>query len=407
MKTVVSTIALLLTLMSSEVFAAQAQKSVTFEGQTGDAFELETVKVETRYRSEEVDSTCTRRIPYTVNECGYETRYRQECRWVPGHEDCRTEYDRVCRTVTRYRQECTRGRDRQECTTKPGGRVCRRVNGEMQCRDKPPQRVCRTIPGERTCRRVPYTDRECDRVPRRRCTHVPGRNVCEQVPYQEYVCRDVTRYREEQYACRRTIQVPYSFNKKVTGEVSVAYNDQTQGAKAGLNFALTPEGQIKVAAQDQSERKTLIQMNKTIEQNDNQDEMDVIGSFSFIFLDQEAELAPIKENISAVHLNKNELRFKLGKVISPERLTLAIKITRKTILGNIREVMEKTFKATELELQDLGAQTSAKVNLKALGVEIDKKKYTVKISTKVEFKKPILNPVRMETERTQEFKVKL
>lgn len=411
MKSIIKVAILLLSLMAQEGFAAESQKQITFEGQTGDTFDLQNTKVETRYRNEEVDSTCTRQIPYTTNECGYETRYRQECRWVPGRQDCRTEYDRVCRNVTRYRQECRRGRSRQQCTTKPGGNVCRRVNGEMRCRTRPPRRVCTTVPGERTCRRVPYTDRQCNSVPRRRCSQIPGQNICEQIPYQEHVCRDVTRYREEQYACRRTVQVPYRFNKKVNAQISATYSDQTEGANATFNYLLTSQGKIQLTGTDQSENSTIILLTKNIEENDHGDELDLVGHFHIDFLNKDMILAPALKPFKNVRLSKNTLSFKIGKVMFPKNLNLKIKITRKTILGNTKQPMYETFNGEEVELinENDSEYTLVKINLPSHGVKLKKKKkYKVEITTEVKFENEnVLNPENVEAKKGQTFKIKI
>ena len=265
---------------------AFAQETVDFQynGQPQEALSLERILVETRTRTEMQDSTCTRQIPYQENECGNETRYRQECSWIPSRQECGRRDERRCRDVTRYRQECSRGPSRERCVDYPGGevcsngpsreicenrdgpeecretpngRVCRRlpptrncrtVPGERTCRPAPPQRRCETIPGEQVCRQVPYNDQECtyDSVPY--CYEVPGRNDCRDIPYQEYVCRDVTRYRSESYACQRPVEIPYQVNIPVKANLEVRFVENDLGVEVPFTALLNKNKTLNLKA---------------------------------------------------------------------------------------------------------------------------------------------------------------
>ena len=72
----------LLLFMCCVVFSANAEstKVINYDGQNADSFELDLETEIIRYREEQYPSTCTRQIPYTEQVCGYETRYRQQCR---------------------------------------------------------------------------------------------------------------------------------------------------------------------------------------------------------------------------------------------------------------------------------------------------------------------------------------
>lgn len=392
---------LLAALVSLNVSAADS-KTITFNGQNGDSFELETINTVTRYREEDRDTTCTRKVPYETEECGYETRYRQECRWEPGRNECRTEYERRCRTVTRYRRECTRGPDRRVCRNTPPRQICRNGN----CRTEPGRRICDTKPGEQTCRQVPYQDRECTREPRRVCDWVPGRNVCDQVPYQEWVCRMVTRYRDETYPCRRTVRIPYNFDRKVKAEVNVAYNP-TQEGLIDFIFTLGEDGDVTVKANDKSRKPLLIGLNKEIQADAQADETNTQASFAFSLFDKETELAPIKKAISAGGLSKTAAWFTIGKVTKPERINVKMVITRKTVFGNVRTPFNKTLTASDLRLQDNGNGTKVLVDLSKFGVELDDKKWTMNVEVSLEFEGSIINRTREPLKRSQSFEIRV
>lgn len=234
-----SLVSLLLVSFSS---FAQIESLIQFRGQNGEVIKVEKNINVVRPVGYEVPHTCTRDIPYQSYECNDVTRYRQECHWVPESQNCYTEYDRVCRSVTRYRNECHRGPDRQECHDVPGREVCverptrevcrtdsngqqrcTTVGGGQSCHTTGGGRQCDTVPGEQICRDVAYTDQDCDNVPRQRCDTIPGRNECRDIPYSENVCGNVTRYREEEYACTRTLYRDVSTAKKLNGQIDVRF----------------------------------------------------------------------------------------------------------------------------------------------------------------------------------------
>lgn len=249
-------------LVSFSSFSQSETSEFIYRGQETETLTLERILVETRTRTEMQDSTCNRQVPYEQRECGNETRYREECTWIPSREDCGRRDERRCRPVTRTRQECTTGPSRQVCRDYPGGqvctngpsreicenregrqvchdtprgrvcrreagnRVCRTVPGERTCRPAPPQRRCETIPGERVCRNVSYQDQECTTHSVPYCNTIPGRQDCRNIPYQEHVCRNVTRYRSESYACQVPVEIPYDVQVPVAAELNVSFANE-------------------------------------------------------------------------------------------------------------------------------------------------------------------------------------
>lgn len=387
--------------VSAQIFAGPLQK-VTYNGQNGDSVELDLIDTVVRYREEMRDSTCTRKVPYQVEECGDETRYRRECSWMPGRNDCRTEYERICRNVTRYREECTTKPGRRVCRQKPPRQICR--NGV--CRTEPSRRICETKPGRRVCRQVPYTDRVCNRRPRQVCTWIPGRDVCRDVPYTEYVCRDVTRYRNESFPCKRPVKIPYNVDRKVKANVEVNYFSEVDSGPVDFTFNLNEAGNIKVAATDRSDTPVLISMKKEIQRDVEEDETNTEANFSFTFLNKEKELAPVKKTIKSAGLTKTSAFFTIGKVTVPERLKVTLTLTRKTILGNTRTPFNQTLTTEDLTLRELENGTKVIVNLGKFGVKLKNKKYNLKVKVDLNLESSIINQVRESLSKTQNFSIK-
>ena len=79
-------------------------KEFFFKGQTEEAFDLKTEQIGTKYKDEEIDSTCTKEVPYQEEVCGNVTKYRTEeydatcSKQVPHTEE-------VCGYETKYRTE--------------------------------------------------------------------------------------------------------------------------------------------------------------------------------------------------------------------------------------------------------------------------------------------------------------
>ncbi len=234
-------IALFCLLLLPTMTYAQLDSQFTFSGQNAEVLKAEKKITVVTPEQVQVPDTCSRQVPNgQVRVCRDETRYRQECSWIPSSERCWNDTDRVCRTVTRYRQECSGSPSREVCTDRPsrtvcterptrevcrtrpdGQQTCTTVGGGQHCTEVGGGRSCHTVPGDRTCRDVPYSDQDCDNVTRRRCETVPGRNDCRQVPYSEEVCGMETQYRTETYACTRTETINRTTEKTIKSETNV------------------------------------------------------------------------------------------------------------------------------------------------------------------------------------------
>ncbi|MBT3584629.1 MAG: hypothetical protein HN509_06965 [Halobacteriovoraceae bacterium] len=388
----------------------RATETITYEGQASEVLRLVEATEETRYREEEQDTTCTRQIPYTENVCANETRYRTQCHTEPGRQHCYTTYERICRTVHRTRQECTNKPGRRVCRQQPGRRQCRTLpSGEQRCRNIPGREICTNKPGRRVCRQVPYTDRVCDRVPRQQCDWIPPRNVCNQVPYQEYVCRDVTRYRTEEYACTRTVQIPYQVPVELVADVDLSFKDSNSfPSKASLTLALNKEGKVGLKVTDLSEVPALILAKKRSATNRDGDVISVKEQYKLNFLDKKVALAPVAQPIDAVKLSHKQLSFLIGPVHSTTSLKLKVKVVRQKTMFHSREVkLDKVLEAGDYTLTPTEGGTIVTLNFKQHGTELDKKKkHDVSLEVGIEFNARILNQTRPQMVQTKEITIK-
>lgn len=387
---------------------AEATKVIQYDGQNSDSFELDLETQITRYREEQYQSTCERQIPYTERVCGYETRYRQECRTEPGYQQCRTVNDQVCRNVTRTRRECSRGPDRRVCTTVPN-MVCRQVDGRRVCSQQGTRQQCRNEPGPQTCRDVPYTDRVCTNNPRRVCDWIPPRQVCNSVPYQEYICRDVTRYRTETYACTRTRQVPYNVDRENVADVLVDYNDQNaDGSLAKLVFALNKEGEVSLDVSENSTPASLVFVTKKQNVTNSDDNLSTDANYKITFVSKDAYLAPVKNEVTVSTLDQNHLVLRSAKLLRPQDLRIQIDIKKKGILGIGSYKFSKVLKAGQFTTAKTQDFSFIDIDFGAIGAKVkDGKKYEFTVTIHLEADQTLVTPINESTNKTIHFKKKI
>lgn len=386
--------AILAFLLSVFAYAQDTSSTIRYTGQSFDDLELARIAINTHYRDEVVDSTCTRQIPYVTQECSNETRYRRQCNWVPGQNICRTENRRVCRNVTRTRRECS-----------PGGRVCRmtpptRVCRNGQCKMEPPRRVCDRT-GQPVCRNVPYQTQECRNEPQRVCHTEPGRNVCSQVPYQEYVCRDVTRYRSEEYSCKKTIQVPYQVRERISSNVEISYDQNDVPANVQFNYSLLESGDVQVTIEDNSYNPVFVEMFKDV---DYSDETTSRINYRFKFYSKNKVLLPVNNNIRLKDLRRGRIDFSTGLVTNPENVSIRVKIIRDGVLSKAKTKFDQTFSANDLIRNDNDLNSDFRINLSNYGVNLNKRKHEVEITTMINFQGTLLNGLNTPYVKKQYFK---
>lgn len=386
----------------SSASAVGSKVTINYSGQENELITLQRMISETRYRSEEYQGTCTRQIPYVVNECHDETRYRQECSYVDRHQDCETRYENECRYERRYREECSRGPSRRVCNQRPGRRVCRTAPGRQVCRNHNGQRVCRNVPGRevchqepgrqvctnvpgrRTCRQVPYQDRVCTTVPRRHCEWIPGRNVCSQIPYSENVCEDVTRYRAEEYSCTQTRQVPYQFAKKVNAKVDVIFtNESAEVLGLDLSFLLNSNGMLGHKVQENP--NYFVAKNISVDRHDSGDEVDITGTAQFVLFAQSEVLDLVKSDVTVAEFSKNRLVFNVGRAHNLAKETVGLKLVRERRVMRDKTLINRVLSKNEYTLkQDENGNGFLIINLKQFDFKVKDKSHKIKLNIAID-----------------------
>lgn len=400
-----STLVVLLSLTLQYAFAAD-RTTIQFTGQETEAVQLNNELTETRYRTEQRQTTCTRQVPYQEQVCVDVPVYDTVCRTIPGYNDCRTVYDRVCRNETRYRRDCRTGPSRRECTTEnrrvcrqePGRRQCRTLpNGEQRCRDLPghricenkPERVCRTVPGERTCTRVPYSERVCENVSRQECTWVPSRQECseEQVGTRQE-CHYETRYRTETYACTEEVQVPYEvtlatylLNGNVNFATETGYAPQFE-----LQVALSEQGQTSFKVGETNGHKPMAWLTKN-EQRSGSDNVTINGTYSLLIKNAEAVRSAVR-SIKKVTVKDQVMSFVLNTHEDINGYEIFM-----TLVDGDQKLISRKLKEGEFTVTEREGKLLHTVNMANLGIELKKlHKYTYKLGTAPIFKQVVAFP---------------
>ena len=253
----------------------------------------------------------------------------------------------------------------------------------------------------------PYTEQECTNTPRQRCNRIPGRNVCRDVPYSEYICRNVTRYRSETYACVRTIQVPYQFDKKLSADIDVNYKGQTANAESQLSFELTKSGDIQVYAQDHSQNEKLISVKKLLDIDNQDDESYTKGKINIRFFNKKALLRPVTTQVSAVDLQEKAIHFQTGLIKFPAKTKLNVKIVRDGFFSSAKTLFDKELTLDDVLSHQDGNKTQISIDLGKYGVELESKKHEVTISIELQNLNEILNLGSDQLERSDYFEIKV
>ena len=213
---------------------ADTTKTISFENQKEEVFDIENFLKEITYIDQEVKDTCIRKVPYQENVCKDVTKYKKECETLPAHQECKQVNNPVCHNETKDESECHEGPGHQECSnvqvpvchnetrydnecsTTPSSQQCDTVY-ERECHyETRYENECHTVPCEYECRNVTHYRQECSQSsggqecrtipgdiqchvvngenrcvkipPREECSTGPSRQECHQVPYQENEC---------------------------------------------------------------------------------------------------------------------------------------------------------------------------------------------------------------------------
>ena len=409
-------------LLFMNVAHGETSKTIQFENQREEIFDLENWLKETRYKTETRQTTCYRPEYYVENVCRDVTRYRKECSTIPGHQSCSTVYDQVCRTenryetechnergpeqcrvVVRYRQECTTSGGGQQCHTVPGDVVCRVVNGENKCEKIPPRQVCESRPGSQQCRQVPYEERECsagpsqqvcnqvnrphqvcESRPREQCGWEPAREVCSQVPYSVNECKDETLTRQVPYDCVKDVQVPYVVTLKThQANVQVLFDSKATEAASSFTVDLNTNGELKVTGTEGAGNQAVAFMKKNVKTQATGDVNAIKAIYNISLINKEELFKVESSGITDLALKKRSMTFVVNGKFDHSRSSLAVKIAKKDDVK-----FEKTLKASQFKSKFDGAVTKVTVDLEAVGAPklggLFNKKHTVTLKLKID-----------------------
>lgn len=399
---------LLLMVLFATNFAAASEsyKSFEYTGQLSELVELENQRMETRYREQEVPSTCTRQVPYETEECGNVTRYRTECRTVPGRRVCRDVPHQRCRWETRYRRVCRQEPPRNVCRTR---RVCTGVGRARVCQDR---RECRREPGRRVCHQEPHRERICRTEYRRECRQEPDRRECREVPYQDYQCRTVTRYRDEQYSCTRTERTPYEvIAERFEGALDFNFMDSVTNAPIRFDVSLSDRGEFNISARENSEvSRNLVIANESPLRRESEGELTRLQkNVNIKIADRMTLLSPVTGPIDSINLEKESVSFRIGTVYDFSSFNLYVRINRGDDV-----YLNKTLSRDDYEIIDVNGRSEIFVDLGKMGIQLKERnlfgryKYEVKVETSVNISGEILNADKPRTRNTRVFeKVKI
>lgn len=427
-------IALFITLLVPSITNAQIESTFTFSGQNAEVLKAEKKITVVTPESVQVPSTCYRQVPVGEREvCTNETRYRQECSWIPSSERCWNDTDRVCRTVPRTRQECSTSPGRQVCHDTPGREVCTERPTREVCRTKPDGtqhcttvgggthcttvgggRQCHTEPGERHCRTVSYNDTECDNVTRRRCETVPGRNDCRDIPYSVPVCRMETQYASESYACTRTEIVNRTAEKVLKAEthVRIATNGLVEEFPVAITIkeASSQFAAFSIEAKLMKEPKLFVVLQRKQVKIVSNTEKEIVLKADLVLEVLTKEMLPISfpTEIASATLNKDTSKLVIvleGAISSQGSVDLLI--THKAFLSGTKTIAElkAQYPSEKIELGVVENKAALSIDLKdAIVRELKKKnmKLKLKLDSSLNLQGELMNATKPETSKLYE-----
>ncbi len=350
--------------LSAPNLANSSEQSFEFKGQREEVLSLESILHGTEYREETIQTTCTREIPYQETVCGMETRYEEICNQGPARRECRTIIENVCRNERRHREECSEQGGGRQCRTIPGDIVCHRApNGENRCQKIPPREVCEDRPRRRECRSVPHDEHVCEKRPRESCEWLPPQIECRQFPRTERVCRLETRYRTEEYACMKTVQVPYPTILKKNFAVAHITFDEQQKAEQPLYFQLRLSDQGELSLSGKSlDGNVGVFTKKSMDIHNTGIDNHISAKYPITIVNLKDLFQVTKSPILESKIHKREVKFKIRGHFNKANTKLYVKITKK---GDLK--FEKTLLPHEFENIVDGEFTYVVVRLDKVG----------------------------------------
>lgn len=295
-------------------------------------------KVElTRYRTEQVDSICSREVfDYTEN---------------------------VCSTYTDYEEQCSSTPSRTVCTDSPGRQVCSTSGTREVCGTNPRsgETVCNTVGGHQSCIEVGGGES---------CSEEGGGTFCRDVPVTRESCSDVDRYRTETYACIKDVQIPY--NVKVTVENKIDFEFVSE-SKEKIEFEYVVKDQVlpELKVSENASKAIVVVLHKDISRVDKGENFKLETKYIVKILDLN-KLPPSLNTlkVSGFYLERkyDTLSFQIsGKLEMTEVLNIVINDSAMAIdLSKLKS--DATLKnSVRVKVTESG-KTNFSISLKTLGL---------------------------------------
>jgi hypothetical protein len=242
----------------------------------------------------------------------------------------------------------------------------------------------------------------CETINRRHCE---VKNVCrtvnERVCHREPIYRDVadTCYRRETVAVGQ--ETDYRVHAKVTvnvnqvagiGAVKDVIGADLDGTKLTLSEASTKSGLLYVVTAREYDVNTVKE--KT---HGSPGHKEVEVTYTLEAVKAADILSPVKGGIQDVKLERDVLRYTIGKVVREDLLATEVEIkrVRSSIIPD-KKLIETTVSKADMMLRDAGDRTEVLIDLGALGLkeqlEVDKK-YSIRVKVSAsDGGKRLLNP---------------
>jgi hypothetical protein len=227
----------------------------------------------------------------------------------------------------------------------------------------------------------------------------------------------VTRHRDEDYPCKKPVQVPYdAIVAKYTSDIMINFASEMENIEIPFMLQMMTNGASNLTIKEENAQTPIVLLEKEDldSQDGDDDQVDIQQSFDLKIVDKTEFLGPLANGFKQVKLlrKSQELLFSLESKIDAKKFNLGVVIN----LGEdlvVDQLINLDHEAVTIENNksddsEEADSTIVKIDLKKLELkeEIKKKTYDVRLSLFLIFDGIMLNQQRPQLEITQEFKVK-
>lgn len=236
--------------------------------------------------------------------------------------------------------------------------------------------------------------------------HFPGRRHYP-VPYTR-TCYTEPYYRYVPYACTDTSRLPYQVKDfDVETRAIVDVTNLSQVANPNEKFEVSVVGDEPAFRVVGSKKFFVIKKKQDIRST-------MVGSVKMIDALYVAELVEAAPILSALKMTNiaivdSALKFKLGTVADTKNLSFKLTIVKERFLGSDKTILERELLASEVDVQNLGGESEASVDLNKLGVKLEDGKFSITAKVSPKFDGSLMNLSQfsdLDASRTLIYKVR-